>query len=171
MSGQPDSDEEDEWGTEELIIPDSMLASKRSHQAPSQSEGDAAESDEPWQATLPPSLEDPQPKVQTSSPSLSSSLSLGEPMILVDVTLFDASIHCRFDAHGVSDSQRASEFRRRVELNYGEYRNNADYLAEGSVVPCSTSVWQVALQQLRHERPGHYLAPIFPPSTKQPNDL
>ena len=114
------------------------------------------------------------PKVKTSNPSdtkAPSNLSSddgGNPMILIDLTRLDPDIHNKFDKNGVSDSAAASSLRKKIESQYKQYSKDARLLADGTVIPCSTSVWRGAIQRMRDERPGHYFAPIFPPpSTKK----
>ena len=87
----------------------------------------------------------------------------GQPMILVDVTMFNDKIHSRFDRNSVNDPVGASDFRKMIETNYASYSKNSQYLSEGKIIPCGSTVWRDALVRLRDERPGHYLLPIFPP--------
>ena len=84
-------------------------------------------------------------------------------MLLIDLTRLDPNIHNKFDKNGVSDSAAASALRKKIESQYEQYSNDAKLLADGTIVPCSTSVWRGAIQRMRDERPGHYFAPIFPP--------
>ena len=85
----------------------------------------------------------------------------GEPMILVDLTqLTDDRIHSRFDRNSVNDPEAVSTWRKTIQ--YEEYSKKSDLLANGTVIPCGSSVWRAALVRLRDERKGHYFVPIFP---------
>lgn len=85
----------------------------------------------------------------------------GEPMILVDLTqLTDDRIHSRFDRNSVNDPEAVSTWRKAIQ--YEEYSKKPDLLANGTVIPCGSSVWRAALMRLRDERKGHYFVPIFP---------
>ena len=116
------------------------------------------------------------PKAKTSNPSEDTDTKPpyrisddgGNPMILIDLTRLDPDIHNKFDKYGVNDSASASSLRKKIESQYEQYSKDARLLADGTVIPCSTSVWRGAIQRMRDERPGHYFAPIFPPpSTKK----
>jgi hypothetical protein len=144
-----DSDDSDEWGQEELVIPPKIEGKAREGAT---SDGDGG--DEFWavEARKPPEPEKPQAPV-----------SEGFPMIIVDITQIDENIHSKFDRNSVNDSTAASAMRKKIETNYDDYAKNAALLSDGTVIPCGSSVWRGALVKLRDERPGHYFAPIFPP--------
>jgi hypothetical protein len=92
----------------------------------------------------------------------------GEPMIIVDMTIMDPSIHNKFDKNSVSDPDKASKLRKQIENSYYEmYAKNAELLADGTVIPCGSSVYRQALIRLRREKPGHYYCAIFPPKTEK----
>lgn len=166
------SSSDEEWGTAELDIQsksegnkgdgDDDLDVKGKHlQAAAAAAADDDDDDE-WM-----------PKVKTSNPSDTKPSNLrsdtgGNPMILIDLTRLDPGIHNKFDKNGVSDSAAASSLRKKIESQYEQYSKDARLLADGTVIPCSTSVWRGAIQRMRDERLGHYFAPIFPPpSTKK----
>jgi hypothetical protein len=101
-----DSDDSDEWATEELTFATSneTAARKEEDHRPGawQPKDEVDETD--WQAPIPVS-----PQVQIDSDPNNQS-NPGESMILVDMTAlteldtrFGTSIHCRFDAHSVND--------------------------------------------------------------------
>jgi hypothetical protein len=93
----------------------------------------------------------------------------GEPMIIVDMTMLDPSIHNRFDQNSVNDPEKASQLRKQIESSYASYEKyakNAELLANGTVIPCGSSVYRPALIQLRRAKPGHYYCAIFPPTKK-----
>jgi hypothetical protein len=145
-----DSDS-DEWGMEELEIPQkgSQAATDDSN-AKHGDGGDDFWAVEPKQEPTPQKEEKPKEKPK------------GEPMIIVDITQIDANIHSKFDRNSVNDSTAASAMRKKIESNYEQYARDSSLLANGTVVPCGSSVWRDALVRLRDERTGHYFAPIFP---------
>ena len=148
------SSSDDEWGAAELDIPD---RSKKANQTQEHDEAAADDDDDDeWMSKTPASSS------HTSSDAKDDGG--GKPMLLIDLTRLDPNIHNKFDKNGVSDSAAASALRKKIESQYEQYSNDAKLLADGTIVPCSTSVWRGAIQRMRDERPGHYFAPIFPPS-------
>ena len=87
-------------------------------------------------------------------------------MIIVDITQIDINIHSKFDRNSVNDSAAASAMRKKIDSDYEKYSRNSKLVAEGTIIPCGSSVWRDALVRLRDERPGHYFAPIFPSKQK-----
>ena len=151
----------DEWGQEELIIPSVATAAVVSAY-------DSAANDENyWNVAPQQTTKTSKPVPNKSAQDDRSNSDNDQPLLLVDVTQLDDTVHCRFDAHSVNDVAAASAWRRKIEADYDDYARNADLVATGTVVPCGAGVWRVALQKLRSERAGHYWCPIFPPKTKQ----
>ena len=158
------SSSDDEWATTELDIHD---RSKKDDQTQDDDDDDdddgaaaATADDDEWMSKTPAS----------SSQKISDAEDDGggKPMLLIDLTRLAPNIHNKFDKNGVSDSAAASALRKKIESQYEQYSNDAKLLADGTIVPCSTSVWRGAIQRMRDERPGHYFAPIFPsPLTKE----
>lgn len=159
MAGNDDSDS-DEWGTEELVIPPRGQQTERIGVGGGGGDG--------WAVRITADQKEEEQesgKRGPSPPSPSPSPSPGEPMIIVDVTQLDPNIHSKFDRASVSDSAGASALRKQIERDYSKYASDSDLLADGTVIPCGSSVWRDALVQLRDDRPGHYFVPIFPPSS------
>jgi hypothetical protein len=163
MGVDQDSSDEDEWGLEELPLP------TRGGNTAGLDGNDNNEKvdDSYWEQEA----QEKKPQVKSSLPEPSSAEEIvkkedggGEPMILVDMTaLSEGAIHSKFDRNSVNDSVAASSLRRKVEEGYTAYAKNGSLVADGTVIPCGTTVWREALVQLRDERAGHYFAPIFPP--------
>jgi hypothetical protein len=163
MSADQDSSDEDEWGLEELPLP-----TRSGNTAGFDGNDDNEKVDDSyWEQEV------QENKLQINS-SLPESLLAeenvekeeggGEPMILVDMTaLSEGAIHSKFDRNSVNDAAAVSKLRRSIEEDYTAYAKNGSLVAEGTVIPCGTSVWREALIQLRDERAGHFFAPIFPP--------
>ena len=151
-----DSDDSDEWGMEELILPPKDALQTNEDDAAIPADG----GDEFW-AVEPKA--DPAPKDKEEKPKETPK---GEPMIIVDITQIDANIHSKFDRNSVNDATAASELRKKIESNYEQYVRNSSLIADGTVVPCGSTVWRPALIRLRDDRPGHYFVPIFPPKQK-----
>ena len=139
-----ESDHSDEWGEADLDLSSAAVAAE---------EKPSSNTDEDyWKA-------EPRPPTQESTPP-----EPGEPMILVDLTqLTNDQIHSRFDRNSVNDPEAVSKWRKK--LIWSEYAQNAALLADGTVIPCGTSVWKQALVQLRNERSGHYFVPVFAPKS------
>lgn len=153
--GSEDSDGSDEWGMEEVVIPPSADAAKRSKHG---DQADPKGEDEDYWKVEPKAKEALPEKEHVQEESKPS-----EPMIIVDMTQMDAKIHSKYDKNSVSDSAAASALRKKIESDYATYSKDGSLLSEGTVIPCGSSVWRDALVRLRDERPGHYFAPIFPP--------
>lgn len=151
------SDGSDEWGMEELVIPAAVETNDATEPASEPLGGDG--DDDYWKVE--PTKEAPEP---TTKPEPAPKPS--EPMIIVDMTQIDESIHSKFDKNAVSDSAAASALRKKLETDYESYAKDTTLLATGTVIPCGSSVWREALVRLRDERPGHYFAPVFPPKQK-----
>ena len=173
------SSSDDEWGTAELDIPSKSEGNKSKGDGNGNGDDDWDNKgkhlqvidadddgdDDEWmpkaKISNAPGDTDPKPFNKSAGPS-------GNPMILIDLTRLDPDIHNKFDKNGISDPAAASALRKKIESQYEQYSKDARLLADGTVIPCSTSVWRGAIQRMRDERPGHYFAPIFPPpSTKK----
>jgi len=163
MSGpNDDSDDSDEWATEDL--PDLPVivgggGASSSATPPAEQEDD----DEGWERKLPPPASAKKEEEDQEEE--------GFPMIIVDMTqLSNDAIHSKFDANAVNDPQAVKKLRLEIEKDYfsNNYaKNNVNLVADGTVIPCGSSVWRPALERLRRERQGHYFCPIFPP--KEPS--
>ena len=168
------SSSDDEWGAAELDIPskpkvnhiddgngsgddDWDVKGKHLQAVAADDDGD----DEEWMPKA--KISNPTDDTDTKPSNKKKSDNGGTPMILIDLTRLDPAIHSKFDKNGVSDSAAASALRKKIESQYKQYSKDARLLADGTVIPCSTSVWRGAIQRMRDERPGHYFAPIFPP--------
>ena len=154
------SDDSDEWGMAELVIPPpTYVRATKDDYEPDKDDQDY------WKVE--PKKEEPTEKVPTvitDKPS-ANIIPPGEPMIIVDITQMDSTIHSKFDRNSVNNAEAASAIRKKIESNYAHYARDSSLLAQGVVIPCGSSVWRDALVRLRDERPGHYFAPIFPPKT------
>lgn len=154
------SDGSDEWGAAELVIPAEVIQSN--NMQPSEASAPLND-DDYWKV---------KPTVSSKSEIIKESAKLeddrtGEPMIIVDMTLMDPHIHSRFDPNAVNDSQGASKLRKMIEQDYAKYAKQSPQLvANGTIIPCGSSVWRPALVKLRKDRPGHYFCPIFGPRKK-----
>ena len=147
MSDLDDSDEQ--WAVDELVIPSQPNA------------GQQAKEDEIEDGNWDVAIERKEPKADSTTQS-EPHASLGEPMIIVDVTQLDEKVHSKFDRNSVNDAGAASAWRKRIEGSFEKYAKNTQLLENGTVIPCGSSVWRDALVRLRDERDGHYFCPIFP---------
>jgi hypothetical protein len=154
-----DSVDSDEWGVEELVIPQDGQKTNIKNNG-KDDENDLG--DDYWKVENPvePVQQDTEIKEEEQAEEG------GEPMIIVDITQMDRNIHSKFDRNSVNQPEEASALRKKIEKNYKDYAFSNQLLAEGTIVPCGTSVWRDALVRLRDDRPGHYFVPIFAPNTK-----
>uniref|UniRef100_A0A7S0UNP6 Uncharacterized protein n=1 Tax=Pseudo-nitzschia delicatissima TaxID=44447 RepID=A0A7S0UNP6_9STRA len=150
-----DSIDSDEWGAEELVIPQDRECSN----AENDDRNDVG--DEYWE------IEKTIEKVEETNESDKLSAEDGESMIIVDITQLNPDIHSKFDRNSVNKPEEASALRKKIEKSYDEYAFSNDLLSEGTIIPCGTSVWRDALVRLRDDRPGHYFVPIFAPKAKK----
>ena len=160
MTDADDSDGSDEWGMQEFDIKE-VGAVAASHKASEIDTNHEDDDDEYWQMELKddkeePSKKEPIRKLETPS----------HPMIIVDLTKMNPNIHSKHDRNSVNDSEAASTLRKSIEADYHTFAKDASRIADGTVLPCASSVWRDALVRLRDERPGHYFVPIFPPVVK-----
>mmetsp|Transcript_26887 Transcript_26887/g.57614 ORF Transcript_26887/g.57614 Transcript_26887/m.57614 type:complete len:169 (+) Transcript_26887:58-564(+) len=167
MSNEDDSDDSDEWGTEELVIPPkggSTDDNKNSENANGKDDEDY------WKVEPPPVTKETDTAVKQQEKQKSQSQQDSRPMIIVDLTLINPNIHSRFDKNSVNSPEEASALRKTIENSYEEYARSGDLLSDGTVIPCGMSVWRDALVRLRNDRKGHYFVPIFPPQpSSKPN--
>lgn len=147
-----DSDDSDEWAVDELVIP---LQSNAAQEQSREAENDDGDVD--WDVSI---EKKKVPIADSNSPSVPQTS--GEPMIIVDITLLDKSVHCKFDRNSVNDANAASAWRKRIEESFEKYAKDKELLENGTVIPCGSSVWRDALVRLRDERNGHYFCPVFP---------
>ena len=154
-----DSVDSDDWGVEELVIPQDGQKTDVKNNG-KDDENDLG--DDYWKVENPvePVQQDTEIKEEEQAEEG------GEPMIIVDITQMDRNIHSKFDRNSVNQPEEASALRKKIEKNYKDYAFSNQLLAEGTIVPCGTSVWRDALVRLRDDRPGHYFVPIFAPNTK-----
>lgn len=161
MSSAKESDEDDdseEWGKEELHIPTPKDRGEESW-SPDDDHDD-------WVTPLPKQQQqqqkDPEP---SQSKTIQHRQQDDQPVMIVDLTkITRGAVHCKFDRHAVNDAAVASAWRKRIEQAYDMYAKDLDLVGNGTILPCGMSVWKQALSRVRDERPGHFFAPIFPPS-------
>jgi len=155
-----DSVDSDEWGAEELVIP---CQEQKSNDKVDINESDVG--DEYWE--LEKSVQQDDDGNDQQQQQQQQAKECGEPMIIADITQMDPNIHSKFDRNSVNQPEEASAIRKRIEKNYNEYAFSSSLLAEGTIIPCGSSVWRDALVRLRDNRPGHYFVPIFAPKAKK----
>jgi len=168
MGDNSDSDNSDEWGMHELVIPSKCDATADDdevvHGKNNNYEGEG-EADDYWAVEASNTKEkkkDDESKTEQRRQQLDEGgTEGGEPMIIVDMTQINPDIHSKFDRNSVNNPEEASALRKIIENNYEEYSTSPAYLSEGTVIPCGTSVWRDALIELRNDRKGHYFIPIF----------
>jgi hypothetical protein len=158
------SDDSDEWGTADLpdlpVEPTTTKKDDEEAAVASHNNGGHDDHDDGWTKPLSPAHQ--------PTPAVIEEVSAGEPMILVDMTILSQKqnlpeIHSRFDRNSVNDAEAVKRLRKSIEKEYSTYAKHTEYLSEGVVIPCGSSVWKDALPQLRDERPGHYFCPVFAP--------
>ena len=162
-----DEGDEDEWGTNELIIDRSDLTSK-CLKGNEKDNDDVHNDDVYWNSDT--QVEQEQDKKTKNAVNNETMLQVddddtinGEPMFILDVTKINPNIHSKYDRNSVNDPESSSKIRRTVEKEFEKYVENATLLANGTIIPCGTTVWKGALSRMRDERKGHYFLPIFPP--------
>ena len=146
----------DEWGAEELVIPP---AGQKGDVDNNGNDDENDHGDDYWKVEKPPTPVQQDAEVNKAQPAAEG----GEPMIIADITRMNPNVHSKFDRNSVNRPEEASALRKKIEKNYGDYAFSNELLAEGTIVPCGTSVWREALVRLRDDRPGHYFVPIFAP--------
>ena len=166
-----DSDDSDEWGLEELVIPPKGEKTGGGNTGQgTDADGDADVGDDYWEVKKNTGVgakgASKEQEDDSNGGNNNDDDKGGEPMIIVDMTLLNPDIHSKFDRNSVNQPEEASALRKAIEKDYETYAHSSDYLSEGIVVPCGSSVWRGALVRLRDERPGHYFVPIFRPKTK-----
>jgi len=162
------SDSDDEWGMEELVIPseddataddDEVVHGKNSN-TNNEGEGDdywAVEASSNTKEQKKDESKNEQPRQHLAGGGIEND----KPMVIVDMTQINPDIHSKFDRNSVNNPIEASALRKKIENNYEEYSTSPEYLSEGTVIPCGSSVWRDALIELRNNRKGHYFIPIF----------
>jgi hypothetical protein len=156
-----DSDDSDEWATDELPpIPTPTSATSKEQGSDEQQQAD----DESYWEIQPTPI--PIEKAPAATKPSRENENEGQPMLLVDMTeLSKGSIHSKFDANAVNDPVAVKALRVSIEKNYQAYVSNTTLVANRTVIPCGSTVWRPALVQMRQEKPGHYFGPIFPPKS------
>ncbi len=162
----------DEWAQEELLLPAIIIPTHHTNN----SETDFLQHqddywDVPTATTAMSSKDDTTHQTTTTKGTRTTDVSQedddnqgGYPMLLVNLTrLSDGVIHSKFDVNSVNDPAAVKEWRRTVERNFDTYASDASMLVNRIVIPCGSTVWRTALQNLRREEPGIYYCPIFPP--------
>ena len=152
---QSNSSDEDEWAVDDLPLPSRNTNNEHDEDGNHANDDGGDDYWTPQKSMIPADV--PPTKETKESES-------GDPMIIVDLTtLSNSAIHSKFDENAVNDTVAASALKKTIECNYEQYANDSALLSSGTVIPCGTTVWRMALIQLREERQGHYFAPIFPP--------
>lgn len=143
-----DSVDSDDWGAEELVIPPAV-------EKTNSGDNNDDVGDDYWEVEK--TIE------EDAKPEVKNTVEEGQPMIIVDITKMNPEIHSKFDRNSVNKPEEASALRKKIEKNYNDYAFSSELLAEGTIIPCGSSVWRDALVRLRDDKPGHYFVPIFPP--------
>lgn len=159
-----DSDSDD-WGTAELVIPETKNDDETGNDIDTNQASALKDDEADWHVPI-KSKAQSSSDVKRTDNKINTSASVprdsDQSMIIVDLTQIDDKIHNHFDRNSVSDAEAASKLRKKLEGEYEKYSKDTSLLAEGTVIPCGSSVWKDALVRLRDERPGHYFCPIFP---------
>ena len=154
------SDDSDEWAQDDLPnLPPQQLAGELTVKP-----DDGNDDEDGWESKLTPAS-----TKETASAASSKSHKTadeGFPMLIVDMTqLSNEAIHSKFDANAVNDPEAVRRLRLQLERDYESTRTNTTWIANGTVLPCGSSVWRPALESLRRQHQGHYFCPIFPPKS------
>jgi len=156
---EDESDDSEEWGTEELALPAPKATTANVGDKPSLR---SPNNDDDYWAQEQPCKQETLSKASTVPAN--TTIKDDRPMVIVDLTqMTNEKIHSKFDRNSVNDIEAASTLRKQIEQDYEHYAKDSALLENGTVIPCGTSVWREALSRLRDERLGHYFAPIFPP--------
>mmetsp|Transcript_37648 Transcript_37648/g.67468 ORF Transcript_37648/g.67468 Transcript_37648/m.67468 type:complete len:167 (-) Transcript_37648:1452-1952(-) len=155
---------------QEVRLPGVESAAKTERIVP-QADG-VDDGEEGWEVRRPPlsSVSKTYSSGKTSAPASTAAgkekLSADDrPLLLVDLTVLSGgALHNKFDKASCNDADLKREWIRKVEADYTEYERNAELISAGTVRSCGASVWREALTQLRDDHPGHFWAPVFPPT-------
>ena len=167
MNSDSNDNDEDEWGTHELIL-DEKSKPLMVADLDSSSKGEDQDEDEYWNSNILNNTTEKSHTTTTVSKSKNEDINNeddegGELMFLIDVTMIDSTIHSKYDRNSVNNPEAASKLRKHVERNFTQYQNDSNLIASRAVIPCGTSVWKEALARMRDDKKGHYFLPIFPP--------
>ena len=160
-----ESDESDEWATDEL--PDFDTSKTATATTCTQQDNGVVEEnndlDNGWETKIETKPLSPPPTVTTTKTNVvSNDANDGETMIIINMTkLSNGKIHSRYDPNGVNDMDSVKVLRKQIELHYLEYYQNMEYICDRIVIPCGSSVWKDSLSTLRKEYVGDYFCPIF----------
>ena len=160
------SDDSDDWAQDDLpSLPAVSVSVQQQNAASSLLAIPDDNDDDGWEHKLTPAPTE-QPTAASSIKSNETLDDEGYLMIIVDMTqLSNEAIHSKFDANAVNDSEAVRRLRLQLERDYETTRTNTAWIADGTILPCGSSVWRPALERLRRERQGHYFCPIFPPKS------
>ncbi|KAL3913515.1 MAG: hypothetical protein SGILL_006455 [Bacillariaceae sp.] len=116
----------DEWGMEELVIP--PKAEQQQADTNGANDETHASEDDDWGVKIAPPAAESAPETKKDADDNDA----GEPMIIVDMTQIDSSIHSKFDKNSVSDSAAASALRKKIEASYDSYAKDATRISDGT---------------------------------------